>query len=163
MGKFLEFLTSVVRVHSSKTKKWQRVKLKVILKDLIWKTSKSQKHGSDISVSSVSSDKSDSDEEDRQNIQWSRILRPPEVEDFTKDTGASFVLDENCTELDFFLKFLPLTLLDHIVQETNAYAARCIQEQADRQWYDTKRSDMMAYFGLIVVMSIISVPSYILA
>ena len=48
--------------------------------------------GSDISVSSVSSDESDSDEEDRQNIQWSRILRPPEVEEFTEDTGASFVL-----------------------------------------------------------------------
>ena len=119
--------------------------------------------GSDISVSSVSSDESDSDEEDRQNIQWSRILRPPEVEEFTEDTGASFVLDGNCTELDFFLKFLPLTFIDRIVQETNEYAARCIQEKADSLWYDTNRSEMMAYFGLMVVMSIISVPSYTLA
>lgn len=80
--------------------------------------------------------------------------------EFTEEVGASFVLGEDKKELDFFLKFFPTTLIEKIVDETNAYAARSIVRRPDKIWVPTTIPEMKAFLGIQVIFSILGVPSY---
>jgi hypothetical protein len=83
--------------------------------------------GSDISISEVDTDSSDDDNPDQINQTWSRNLKKPQVVDFREQIGATFQLNEEKKEIDFFHKFFPVSLVEKIVAETNAYAGKCIQ------------------------------------
>ena len=48
----------------------------------------------------------------------------------------------------FFLYFFPLALIESIVNQTNGYAARCIQEKADSLWHPTTLDEMMAFLKI---------------
>jgi hypothetical protein len=50
-------------------------------------------------------------------------------------------------EIDFFHKFFPVSLVEKIVAETNAYAVRCIQVRPDKVWVPTTFPEMMAFLG----------------
>lgn len=52
---------------------------------------------------------------------WSENLRKPRVEEFTETVGATFTLEKEKNELDFFSKFFPKSLVEKIVVETNKY------------------------------------------
>lgn len=73
-----------------------------------------------------------------------------------------FVLCEDKKEIDFFLKFFPTTLIEKIVDETNAYAARSIVRQTDKIWVPTTNPDM-ALLRIHVIFSVLGVPSYTMA
>lgn len=121
---------------------------------------------SDISLSEDSEvSESDSDDEiDTEPIQiWTDDLTPFPVRDFEGDPGASFILGSDNKEIDFFYKFFPQALVNKIVEETNAYAEKCIEAKPDRHWSATNAQEMMAFLGIYVVLSIICLPSYTLA
>jgi hypothetical protein len=61
-------------------------------------------------------------------------LKKPQVADFREQIGATFQLNEEKKEIDFFHKFFPVSLVEKIVAETNAYAVKCIQVRPDKVW-----------------------------
>ena len=87
---------------------------------------------SDISISEVDTDWSDDDNPDQINQTWSRYLKKPQVAYFREHIGATFQLNEEKKEIDYFRKFFPVSLVEKIVAETNAYAVRCIQVRPDK-------------------------------
>ncbi|XP_061186830.1 piggyBac transposable element-derived protein 5-like [Saccostrea echinata] len=118
---------------------------------------------SDISFSD--SDDSSSSEESEEEIDeetWTRMLSKPNVVEFREEVGAAFVLEEDKKELDFFHRFFPVSLVDNIVEETNQYAARCIEARLDKIWTPTTFLEMMAFLGIHLVFSVLGVPSYTL-
>ena len=119
--------------------------------------------GSDISISEVDTDSSDDDNPDQINQTWSRYLKKLQVTDFREQIGAIFQLNEEKKEIDFFHKFFPVSLVEKIVAETNAYAVKCIQVRPDKVWVPTTFPEMMAFLGIHVVFSIVGIPSYTLA
>lgn len=118
--------------------------------------------GSDISISEVDTDSSDDDNPDQINQTWSRNLKKPQVADFREQIAATFQLNEEKKEIDFFHKFFPVSLVEKIIAETNAYAVRCIQVRPDKVWVPTTFPEMMAFLGIHVVFSIVGIPSYTL-
>jgi hypothetical protein len=52
-------------------------------------------------------------------------------------------------KIDFFHKFFPVSLVEKIIAETNAYAVRCIQVRPDKVWVPTTFPEMMAFLGFI--------------
>jgi hypothetical protein len=72
-------------------------------------------------------------------------------------------LNEEKKEIDFFHKFFPVSLVEKIVAETNAYAVKCIQVRPDKVWVPTTFPEMMAFLGIHVLFSIVGIPSYTLA
>ena len=63
-------------------------------------------------------------------MKWSATLTPIEVEPFTQQTGPQVIIPSLVKEI-FFL-FLTSTILEHIVVETNRYAADCEGELFER-------------------------------
>jgi hypothetical protein len=70
-------------------------------------------------------------------------------------------LEDNQQEKDFFNKFFPRELIEKITTETNNYATKCI-EKPDPKWKPTNVTEILAFIGLHVVMSVIQLPSYTL-
>ena len=121
--------------------------------------------GSDISVSPVSTPPTSDDESDENeeiNATWNRNLRKPVVRDFTETVGATFTLDDDKREIDFFNKFFPRELVEKLVLETNNYADKCIAQRPDSRWKPTNCTEILAFIGLHLVMSIVQLPSYTL-
>jgi hypothetical protein len=118
--------------------------------------------GSDISVSPVSTPPTSDNESDFDEDTWSRNLRKPNVRDFNDRFGATFTLEDNQQEKDFFNKFFPRELIEKITTETNNYATKCIEEKPDPKWKPTNVTEILAFIGLHVVMSVIQLPSYTL-
>ena len=111
----------------------------------------------------MDTDSSDDDNPDQINQTWSRNLKKPQVADFREQIGATFQLNEEKKEIDFLHKFFPVSLVEKIVAETNAYAVKCIQVRPDKVWVPTTFPEMMAFLGIHVVFSIVGIPSYTLA
>ena len=125
--------------------------------------------GSDISVSPVStpdlspvdsSSESDSDDED---LAWRPVLRKPVNKPFTEPVGATFTLEKESNELDFFLKFFDEGLFAKIVEETNNYAENCIQRKPDQKWKEVSVQELKAFFGIYIYISVVQIPTYTLA
>jgi hypothetical protein len=70
-------------------------------------------------------------------------LKKPQVADFREQIGATFQLNEEKKEIDFFHKFFSVSLVEKIVAETNAYAVKCIQVRPDKVWVPTTFPEMM--------------------
>ena len=74
--------------------------------------------------------------------------------------GATTILDENATELDFFNLFVPRATILSFVNETNAYAARKQRLNGqDQNWINVTYSEMCAFLGLRVFMSVFVLPT----
>ncbi len=125
--------------------------------------SKVRSIGSDISISDIESESSEEEMEAVDDETWSRNLRTPIVNNFSESSGATFTLDRENKEIDFFHHFFPTSLVNNIVIETNAYAQRCIAVRQDKCWTPTSIPEMMAFLGIHVVFSIIGLPTYTLA
>lgn len=119
--------------------------------------------GSDIEVSEISESESEGEDEELDRENWTRTLSKPKVVEFQRRTGASFQLDKEKKEIDFFNKFFPDSLIQRLVQETNDYAAKCILAKPDKVWVATTEAEMKAFLGIHVIFSVLGVPSYTLA
>ena len=74
--------------------------------------------GSDISVSPVSTPPTSDYESDFDENTWSRNLKKPNVRYFNDTFGATFTLEDNQQEKDFFNKFFPHELIEKITRQT---------------------------------------------
>lgn len=117
-------------------------------------------HTSDLSFPSSSS----SDDELVSNLVWhSQYLAPVTISPFTQPSGHVHPLPSTAKEMDFFTQFFDPVMLELLVQETNRYAEMCIKERPDPRWQPTSVEEMRAYMGIMVVMSIMQIPSYTIA
>jgi len=120
--------------------------------------------GSDIDVSPVSTPASSDSESDIDDNfvdeTWTENVSRVHVNNFTREIGASFRLEPEKKEKDFFYKFFPESVFEHLVEETNGYAERCIQDKPDPKWRVTNLLEMMAFIGIHLIMSVVPFPSY---
>ena len=82
------------------------------------------------------------------------------VEPFDRETGPKFPISSNPT--DVFVSLFTTELIDHIVSETNRYAAACITATHGGshnvpQW-STNTEEVKAYFGFSILMGITKLP-----
>lgn len=123
---------------------------------------------SDISVSPVStprtSDLSSSDDEPINSVIWhSRYFQEIPITPFIQPSGPTKALGPQAREIDFFTLFLDDELVELVVMETNRYAEYCIASHPDPKWQPTTIPEIKAYFGMMVAMSIMNIPSYTIA
>lgn len=126
---------------------------------------------SDISLSDYDSEPDDNFESDDDRpllppavaaMQWRSLGFTPLIrQPFTGPMpGATTNLDANATELDFFNLFVSRATLMSFVAETNAYAARKQRLNGqDQNWIDVTYSEMCAFLGLRVYMSVLVLPT----
>lgn len=123
---------------------------------------------SDISVSPVStprtSELSSSDDEPVNNLVWhTRYFADVQITPFVQQTGHRYPLGPEAKEIDFFSQFFDEHLFALVVDETNKFAEYCIASRPDPKWRPTTIAEMKAYFGILVALSVMQVPSYSIA
>ncbi|BFZ19914.1 hypothetical protein BsWGS_22953 [Bradybaena similaris] len=139
--------------------------------------SESEIDASDISVSSVNtSDLSDFDESDSdiseisEYVQeesvagpsgdahgWKSVTSALNIERFIEETGP-VVTTSDRSQLGLFLQLFEEQTFQVIVDQTNEYARRQMEKESDRAWFPTTVAEMKAYFGLLIIMGIHSLP-----
>lgn len=127
---------------------------------------------SDVSVSSVhTSDLSDfeqSDSDSESEVErragpsgdacgWSKQTRPLNIERFTQETGANITTDDH-SQLAIFCQLFEEQTFQTIADQTNEYARQKIEQSNDRAWVPTTAVEIKAYFGLLILMGIHSLP-----
>ena len=100
------------------------------------------------------------DQHPEEEEQWSSNLTSVRVEPFTRLTGPKVPVSSNPTEM--FLSFFTSQLIDHIVVETNRYAAVCIaaSHKGDGlvpEW-ETNAEEIKAYLGFSLLMAMNRLP-----
>jgi hypothetical protein len=79
---------------------------------------------------------------------------------FTGPTpGPTTQLPGDKLEIDFFLLFFPLTLIEWLVAQTNLYAIQKQQVKPDPVWRSFNLDEMKAWLGIRVFTSILQVCS----
>ncbi|XP_070548371.1 piggyBac transposable element-derived protein 4-like [Ptychodera flava] len=101
------------------------------------------------------------DDIDVADLQWSENSDDVTLFNFNGDESGPFH-DLGCTgdQLDFFRLFMTDDFLDHLVRETNKYAQfkQDRLQKVDADWSPVDRNEMKAYFGVIILMGIHSLP-----
>ena len=109
-------------------------------------------------------------DEELPDTPWTEGSIDPQFPDFQPkaDPGPKVSLrKQDPRPLDFFKLFIPVTLVQHIVTETNRYAKAFLDRKKEtlrpnsrfRKWKDTTENEMWAFFGVIIAMSIVRVPN----
>ena len=92
--------------------------------------------------------------------EWSSTLTDISVEQFDRDTGPSISIS-SCP-VDVFLSFFTPQLIDHIVTESNRYAAACLrvthQGNGPVPEWSTSAEEIRAYLGFSILMGITKLP-----
>ena len=87
--------------------------------------------------------------------EWSNSLAEVVVEPFERDIGPTIPITADPT--DMFLKFFTPQLIQHIITETNRYAATCISTSVPSsgpvQDWSTSEEEIRAYLGFCVSQS----------
>ena len=92
-----------------------------------------------------------------QNIKWTGKLTPIEVQPFGEPTGPRVNIPSSVKDI-FFLFFTSI-ILEHIVVESNTYAAQCMGELFDN-WQPITVEELCAYFGFMIHMGIVRLPHF---
>ena len=79
------------------------------------------------------------------------------VDPFTERVGPNVQLPS--TPLEVFQLFFTSAILDLIVEETNRYALSCMGEQKYQLWNTISNEDIKAYFGSMILMGLVHLPS----
>ncbi|BFZ24894.1 hypothetical protein BsWGS_27933 [Bradybaena similaris] len=134
---------------------------------------------SDISVSSVhTSDVSESEDNEFDDVDlneivpqvsgawsgsagdahcWSQKTTALKIEQFAEETGA-IVRTSDRSQLGLFLQLFGENTFQIIVEQTNEYARRKMEQEMDQTWVPTNVNEMKAYFGLLIIMGIHNLP-----
>ncbi len=91
---------------------------------------------------------------------WSSEHSEVTVQPFTRDVGPTFQL--SAVPMEVFLEFFTPELIDHIVQESNRYAALCSSQAASTsrpaQSWETNSDEIRAYLGFHILMGLNHLP-----
>ena len=79
------------------------------------------------------------------------------VEDFNEPVGAAVSVPS--TVKGVFQLIFDRVLIDHIVEETNRYARTVMGESRYEKWEKIKADDIYAYFGIMIMMGLVELPS----
>ena len=84
------------------------------------------------------------------------------VQNFTRNVRLTHILSADKKELDCFSRMFPMNMLLQIAMETNRYAAELQwkSQRMDALWEDTTPTEIQAYLGIIVAMSVCNLPNY---
>lgn len=85
----------------------------------------------------------------------------PSSSGFSQHVGPTCSLPGTAKPIDYFMLFFDDNLLQLIVDETNLYAQQNPLSSTRYAWYDTTISEIKAFLGLIIMMGIKRLPSYI--
>ena len=94
--------------------------------------------------------------------EWSTTFSEVAVEPFIQTTGPTVPISSDPTEV--FLQFFTPDLIEHIVAETNRYAAECLAathtgEGPVPQW-ETSVAEVKAYLGFSILMGLNRLPDF---
>ena len=102
--------------------------------------------------------------------QWNRIFPrgnfTPRHIPFTGRERIIPALPRNSSSLDFFKLYITEEMIDHLVTQTNIYAAQYIEREHGNlgprstvhQWIPTNRPEMLTLMGILILMGIIHKP-----
>ena len=81
--------------------------------------------------------------------------------EFQQQVGAVNILQGSASALDFFLLMFSMNIVNHIVCETNKYALQCLTAagQEPKSFERVTATELLAYFGLCVAMSMHRLPN----
>jgi hypothetical protein len=93
------------------------------------------------------------------SFQWREPLNSDNfvIPPFERQHGPTFDLASIDREIDYFNQFLPGSLIQLAVDETNKYAEyhqRYIAKKTNLQWKPTTLTELRAYFGLLLMMGV---------
>lgn len=84
-------------------------------------------------------------------------MEPVYVNDFLEPVGPAVTVPSS--PLQVFRLFFTSTIIQMILVETNRYALLRLGEEKFRQWDDITEEDLLAYFGIMIVMGLVKLPS----
>ncbi|XP_011407403.1 PREDICTED: uncharacterized protein LOC105314748 [Amphimedon queenslandica] len=90
-------------------------------------------------------------------LSWSDLLEPVSYENFKDEKGPTTALP--ATPLEVFRLFFNSTITELLVTETNRYASLCLGEERYESWDPVTEKDIFAYFGVMIVIGLIKLPS----
>ena len=82
---------------------------------------------------------------------------PVYVNNFTEPTGPAVDIPD--TARGVFELYFDYDLIQYIVDETNRYACELMGEEKYEKWEELELNDMYAYFGIMIMMGLVSLPS----
>ena len=91
-----------------------------------------------------------------QNIKWQSARTPVQVQPFSQPTGPQVSIPNEVK--DVFFLFFTLSILEHIVRQSNIYAGEMMGERfAHWQLYTVE--ELCAYLGFMILMGIVRLPT----
>lgn len=85
----------------------------------------------------------------------------PAIPEFRENVGPAVACSAEMSPLDYFLLFVDNRMLTSIVRETNRFAVQCLtaNRKDPNSWAAVTLEELKAFLGLIIAMSIHSLPS----
>lgn len=85
----------------------------------------------------------------------------PAIPEFRENVGPAVACSAEMSPLDYFLLFVDNHMLTSIVRETNRFAIQCLTANGKdpNSWLAVTLEELKAFLGLIIAMSIHSLPS----
>ena len=90
------------------------------------------------------------------NITWSSILEKVTITPFQHKVGPEVTVPSS--PLGTFFLFFTTSIIQHIVQETNRYAAECMGQEKYETWQKVTADEITAFMGFMILMSIVHLP-----
>ena len=96
-----------------------------------------------------------------ENIKWTGLQSNPPVKikpfkDYDSAYGPTF---QATSVLGIFRLFFTTQLATTIVAETNRYAKLCLSVAQFEKWEEMTEEELFAYFGFLMLMGIVNMPS----
>ena len=117
---------------------------------------------SDLSIDEYSSsgESQETSDEDVSADGWTEKLRDVYIQEFAEDVGATFILESEAKEQDFFGKIFPDEIFEILAEQTNLYALQLQVERhkVDERWTPTTPEEMRCFVGLRIFMSLVDLP-----
>lgn len=121
-------------------------------------------------VHSISSSEDDSSDEDFSSVrQWCKIdssSNAPNRFSFTGDVGMKACMTNIYDPLEYFELFFTDEIVNHIVTETNIFAAENLNKFKSKEhsrshhWSETNASELRVFFATLILQGIIMKPIY---
>jgi len=107
---------------------------------------------------SESDDESSSKSDDE--TPWSQDFEELEINHFTTTSGIKVAVPNEANKRFFFNLIFDPSIIDLVVQETNQYARKKLANERTRldKWKDLTAQELIAYFGMCIIMGINSLP-----